>query len=47
MGSTQRNYYLSEDARHPEEMGQGEGGDDLGELQQVIDRKNLQGGATR
>ena len=42
MGSTQRNYYLSEKMRAiQEEMGQGEGGDDLGELQQVIDRKNL------
>ena len=42
MGSTQRNYYLAEKMRAiQEEMGQGEGGDDLGELQQVIDRKNL------
>ena len=42
MGSTQRNYYLAEKMRAiQEEMGQGEGGDDLGELQQAIDRKNL------
>jgi ATP-dependent Lon protease len=42
MGSTQRNYYLSEKMRAiQEEMGQGEGGDDLGELQQAIDRKSL------
>ena len=42
MGSTQRNYDLSEKMRAiQEEMGQGEGGDDLGELQQAIDRKSL------
>ena len=42
MGSTQRNYYLAEKMRAiQEEMGQGEGGDDLGELQQAIDRKSL------
>ncbi len=43
MGSTQRNYYLSEKMRViQEEMGQGEGGgDELTELQQAIDKKNL------
>ncbi|ADW18186.1 ATP-dependent proteinase [Desulfobulbus propionicus DSM 2032] len=42
MGVTQRNYYLSEKMRAiQEEMGQGEGGDDLGELQQAIDKKHL------
>ncbi len=42
MGATQRNYYLSEKMRViQEEMGQGEGGDDLGELQQAIEKKSL------
>ncbi len=42
MGATQRNYYLSEKMRViQEEMGQGEGGDDLSELQQAIEKKNL------
>ena len=42
MGVTQRNYYLSEKMRAiQEEMGQGEGGDNLGELQQAIDKKHL------
>ena len=42
MNATQRNYYLSEKMRAiQEEMGQGEGGDDIGELQQAIDKKNL------
>ncbi len=42
MGATQRNYYLSEKMRViQEEMGQGEGGDELTELQQAIDKKSL------
>ncbi|WP_448874937.1 endopeptidase La [Desulfobulbus propionicus] len=42
MGATQRNYYLSEKMRAiQEEMGQNEGGDDLSELQEAIDKKNL------
>ena len=42
MGATQRNYYLSEKMRViQEEMGQGEGGDELSELQQAIDKKSL------
>ncbi len=42
MNATQRSYYLSEKMRAiQEEMGQGEGGDDLTELQQAIDKKNL------
>ncbi len=42
MGSTQRNYYLSEKMRAiQDEMGQGEGGDELTELQQAIEKKNL------
>ena len=42
MGSTQRNYFLNEKMRAiQDEMGQGEGGDDLDELQQAIDRKKL------
>ncbi len=42
MNATQRNYYLSEKMRAiQEEMGQGEGGEDLAELQQAIDKKNL------
>ncbi len=42
MGATQRNYYLSEKMRAiQEEMGQGEGGDELAELQEAIDKKSL------
>ncbi len=43
MGASQRNYYLSEKMRViQDEMGQSEGGgDDLSELQQLIDKKNL------
>jgi len=42
MNATQRNYYLSEKMRAiQDEMGQGEGGDDLTELQQAIDKKRL------
>jgi ATP-dependent Lon protease len=42
MGSTQRNYYLSEKMRViQDEMGSGEGGDELSELQQAIEKKNL------
>lgn len=42
MGATQRSYYLSEKMRViQEEIGQNEGGDDLGELQEGIDKKNL------
>ncbi len=42
MSSTQRNYYLSEKVRViQDEMGQGEGGDDLSELEQAINKKNL------
>ncbi len=42
MGATQRNYYLSEKMRViQEEMGQGEGGDELSELQEAIDKKSL------
>lgn len=43
MGATQRNYYLSEKMRViQDEIGQNEGGgDELGELQQAIDKKNL------
>jgi ATP-dependent Lon protease len=42
MNATQRSYYLSEKMRAiQDEMGQGEGGDDLTELQQAIDKKNL------
>lgn len=42
MGATQRNYYLSEKMRViQEEMGQGEGGDELTELQLAIDKKSL------
>jgi ATP-dependent Lon protease len=42
MNATQRNYYLSEKMRAiQDEMGQGEGGDDLTELQQAIDKKHL------
>jgi ATP-dependent Lon protease len=40
MGSTQRNYYLSEKMRViQDEMGSGEGGDELSELQQAIEKK--------
>ncbi|NOQ47512.1 MAG: endopeptidase La [Desulfobulbaceae bacterium] len=42
MGNTQRNYYLGEKVRViQDEMGQGEGGDDLAELEQSIGKKNL------
>lgn len=42
MNATQRNYYLSEKMRAiQEEMGQGEGGDDLTELQEAIEKKSL------
>ena len=42
MGVTQRNYYLSEKMRViQDEMGQNEGGDDLSELQEGIDKKRL------
>jgi len=42
MATTQRNYYLGEKIRViQDEMGQGEGGDDLAELEQSIEKKNL------
>lgn len=42
MNATQRNYYLSEKMRAiQDEMGQGEGGDDLADLQEAIDKKSL------
>lgn len=42
MNATQRNYYLSEKMRIiQEEMGQGEGGDDLTELEEAIAKKRL------
>ena len=42
MGTTQRNYYLSEKMRViQEEMGQGEGGDELSDLLKSIEKKNL------
>ncbi|MDD2469311.1 MAG: endopeptidase La, partial [Desulfobulbus sp.] len=42
MGATQRNYYLSEKMRViQDEMGQNEGGDDLSELQEAVDKKSL------
>ncbi len=42
MATTQRNYYLGEKIRViQDEMGQGEGGDDLAELEQTIEKKNL------
>ncbi len=42
MGATQRNYYLSEKMRViQDEMGQNEGGDDLSELQESIDKTSL------
>lgn len=42
MAATQRNYYLGEKIRViQKEIGQGEGGDDLSELEQSVDKKNL------
>ncbi len=42
MGATQRNYYLGEKIRViQDEIGQGEGGDELGELEQSIEKKKL------
>ncbi len=42
MAETQRNYYLGEKIRVIQtEMGQGEGGDDLAEIEQAIDKKKL------
>jgi ATP-dependent Lon protease len=42
MAATQRNYYLGEKIRViQDEMGQGEGGDDLVELEQSIEKKKL------
>jgi len=42
MATTQRNYYLGEKIRViQDEMGQGEGGDDLAELEQTIEKKKL------
>lgn len=42
MSATQRNYYLSEKMRViQDEVGQGEGGDDLTELEATVDRKKL------
>jgi len=42
MSATQRNYYLSEKMRAiQEEIGQGEGGDDLAELEDAISKKKL------
>ena len=42
MAETQRNYYLGEKIRVIQsEMGQGEGGDELAELEQVIENKKL------
>ncbi len=42
MAVTQRNYYLGEKIRTiQDEMGQGEGGDDLAELEQSIEKKSL------
>ena len=42
MATTQRNYFLGEKIRViQDEMGQGEGGDDLVELEQTIEKKNL------
>ena len=42
MAETQRNYYLGEKIKviH-DEMGQGEGGDDLAEIEEAIKKKNL------
>lgn len=42
MAATQRNYYLGEKIRViQDEMGQGEGGDDLSEIEQAIEKKKL------
>ncbi|HHO47506.1 MAG TPA: endopeptidase La [Desulfobacteraceae bacterium] len=42
MADTQRNYYLGEKIKAiQEEMGQGEGGDDIAELEEIIARKKL------
>ncbi len=42
MGTTQRNYYLGEKVKAiQEEMGQGEGGDDIAELEEAIAKKKL------
>ncbi len=42
MAITQRNYYLGEKVRViQDEMGQGEGGDELSELEQVLEKKRL------
>ncbi len=42
MGTTQRNYYLGEKIRViQDEMGQGEGGNDLDELEKAIKKKHL------
>lgn len=42
MGATQRNYYLGEKIKAiQEEMGQGEGGDEIAELEEAIAKKNL------
>jgi len=42
MAATQRNYYLGEKIRTiQDEMGQGEGGDDLTELEQSLEKKSL------
>jgi len=42
MAATQRNYYLGEKIRTiQEEIGQGEGGDDLAQLEQAIEKKSL------
>ena len=42
LGETQRNYYLGEKVKAiHEEMGQGEGGDDIAELEEAIEKKNL------
>ncbi len=42
MATNQRNYFLGEKIRViQDEMGQGEGGDDLVELEQTIEKKNL------
>lgn len=42
MAATQRNYYLGEKIRTiQDEIGQGEGGDDLAELEQSLEKKNL------
>ncbi len=44
MAETQRNYYLSEKIKAiQEEMGQGEGGDDIAELEEALAKKNLPG----